>query len=151
MLDIDVKGTTHSMDKDRIFPPLSLGTSTFSALRLNGEIYVDKTRLIYSLCSKPGKVFWLVLVGLENLFWFRLSILFSSTECVNFQDLPSNPCGMKDVIRSYGLIFPNSDLAIRRMILKLNFVGWSARTSPMRDMRESLTGCSFRAGLPDSR
>lgn len=57
MLDIDVKGTTHSMDKDRIFPPLPLGTSTFSALRLNGEIYVDKTRLIYSLCSKPGKVF----------------------------------------------------------------------------------------------
>lgn len=67
------------MDKDRIFPPLSLGTSTFSALRLNGEIYVDKTRLIYSLCSKPGKVFfgssssvWKISFGFDIPFSFQV-------------------------------------------------------------------------------
>ena len=44
------------MDKERQVPWLPLGTSTFSALRSNREIYVDKTDLVHELCRKPGKV-----------------------------------------------------------------------------------------------
>jgi len=37
--------------------PLPLGTSNFSALRSNGQIYVDKTAFIFELASRPGKFF----------------------------------------------------------------------------------------------
>ncbi len=37
---------------ETILAPLPLGTSDFSALRKSGQIYVDKTRLIYTLASK---------------------------------------------------------------------------------------------------
>lgn len=36
---------------------LPLGTSDFSSLRNNGEIYVDKTDLIYRLAQNRGKIF----------------------------------------------------------------------------------------------
>ncbi len=41
MLGINFNGAAFSMDKDRTVPPLPLGASTFSALRRNGEVYVD--------------------------------------------------------------------------------------------------------------
>lgn len=41
MLGIHFNGAAPSMDKDRTVPPLPLGASTFSALRRNGEVYVD--------------------------------------------------------------------------------------------------------------
>lgn len=37
--------------------PLSLGTSTFSALRSSNEVYVDKTALMYELCRRRSKIF----------------------------------------------------------------------------------------------
>lgn len=37
--------------------PLPLGTSTFSALRAAGEIYVDKTQQVYALSKRRSKVF----------------------------------------------------------------------------------------------
>ena len=40
---------------ETILAPLPLGTSDFSALRKSGQIYVDKTRLIYTLASKRQK------------------------------------------------------------------------------------------------
>lgn len=42
---------------ETILAPLPLGTSDFSALRKSGQIYVDKTRLIYTLASKRQKFF----------------------------------------------------------------------------------------------
>lgn len=36
--------------------PLSLGTSTFSALRGADEVYVDKTALMYELCRRRSKI-----------------------------------------------------------------------------------------------
>ena len=42
------------MEQKRI-QNLSLGTSDFSALRQFGEIYVDKTELIYELASQKAK------------------------------------------------------------------------------------------------
>ena len=39
---------------------LPLGTSDFQALRLNNEIYIDKTDLIFQLAKGRGKIFWLV-------------------------------------------------------------------------------------------
>ncbi len=36
---------------------LPLGTSDFAALRMRGQIYVDKTALVYELASKPEKFF----------------------------------------------------------------------------------------------
>ena len=36
---------------------LPLGTSDFQALRLNNEIYVDKTDLIFQLAKGRGKIF----------------------------------------------------------------------------------------------
>lgn len=41
MLGINFNGAAFSLDKDRTVPPLSLGASIFSALRRNGEVYVD--------------------------------------------------------------------------------------------------------------
>ena len=41
MLGIHFNGAAPSMDKDRTVPPLPLGASTLSALRRNGEVYVD--------------------------------------------------------------------------------------------------------------
>ncbi len=38
-------------------PLLSLGTSSFAALRMRGQLYVDKTELVYALASQPGKFF----------------------------------------------------------------------------------------------
>ncbi len=38
-------------------PLLPLGTSDFATLRMRGQIYVDKTALIYKLASKPEKFF----------------------------------------------------------------------------------------------
>lgn len=38
-------------------PALPLGRSTFSALRKSGAFFVDKTQLIFKLCSRPAKVF----------------------------------------------------------------------------------------------
>ena len=35
--------------------PLSLGTSAFEALRVRGQIYVDKTDLIYQFARKSEK------------------------------------------------------------------------------------------------
>ena len=40
-----------------IVSPLPLGTSSFPALRQAGEIYVDKTDLIYDLAKNRGKIF----------------------------------------------------------------------------------------------
>ena len=42
---------------ETILASLPLGTSDFSALRKSGQIYVDKTRLIYTLASKRQKFF----------------------------------------------------------------------------------------------
>jgi len=42
---------------DTELKPLPLGTSDFFALRNNGQIYVDKTALIYELASKRQKFF----------------------------------------------------------------------------------------------
>ena len=39
------------------FQFLPLGTSTFTALRADNEIYVDKTDLIYNLCKRRNKIF----------------------------------------------------------------------------------------------
>lgn len=39
--------------------PLSLGRSTFSALRARNEIYVDKTALIYRLARFHSKIFFI--------------------------------------------------------------------------------------------
>ncbi len=36
---------------------LPLGTSDFAALRMNGQIYVDKTALVYELASRRQKCF----------------------------------------------------------------------------------------------
>lgn len=36
---------------------LPLGTSDFSSLRSNGEIYIDKTELVYRLAQHRGKIF----------------------------------------------------------------------------------------------
>ncbi len=44
------------MDVDNL-PLLPLGTSDFATLRMRGQIYVDKTALIYRLASKPEKFF----------------------------------------------------------------------------------------------
>ena len=40
-----------------MFKALPLGTSNFTALRLNNEIYVDKTDLIFQLALQRGKIF----------------------------------------------------------------------------------------------
>lgn len=37
--------------------PLSLGSTDFSALRAAGEIYVDKTELLYELARERSKIF----------------------------------------------------------------------------------------------
>ena len=37
--------------------PLSLGTSSFSALRTANQIYVDKTDLVFELARSVGKIF----------------------------------------------------------------------------------------------
>ena len=37
--------------------PLPLGTSSFSTLRENNEIYVDKTSMIYEMARQRGKYF----------------------------------------------------------------------------------------------
>ena len=39
--------------------PLSLGSTDFSALRAAGEIYVDKTELLYELARERSKIFCL--------------------------------------------------------------------------------------------
>lgn len=51
---------------ETILAPLPLGTSDFSALRKSGQIYVDKTRLIYTLASKRQKFFFRDPDALEN-------------------------------------------------------------------------------------
>ena len=64
---------------ETILAPLPLGTSDFSALRKSGQIYVDKTGLIYKLASKRQKFFLsrprrfgksLLLSTFESLFKF---------------------------------------------------------------------------------
>lgn len=66
---------------ETILAPLPLGTSDFSALRKSGQIYVDKTRLIYTLASKRQKFFLsrprrfgksLLLSTFESLFKYGL-------------------------------------------------------------------------------
>ncbi len=44
------------MKKEKL-QPLPLGTSNFGALRKAGQIYVDKTDLVYEMASKRGKFF----------------------------------------------------------------------------------------------
>lgn len=60
---------------------LPIGRSTFSALRKNQAIYVDKTRLIYELCRNDAKIFLarprrfgksLLITTLESLFQYGL-------------------------------------------------------------------------------
>ena len=41
----------------RELQPLPLGTSDFSALRSSGQIYVDKTALVYEIASNRQKFF----------------------------------------------------------------------------------------------
>lgn len=66
---------------ETILAPLPLGTSDFSALRKSGQIYVDKTGLIYTLASKRQKFFLsrprrfgksLLLSTFESLFKYGL-------------------------------------------------------------------------------
>ncbi len=45
------------MNKKTIFP-LPLGTSSFETLRMRGQIYVDKTALIYEIAKKSEKFFF---------------------------------------------------------------------------------------------
>lgn len=42
---------------DTVLAPLSTGTSDFETLRGRGQIYVDKTALIYELASRSEKFF----------------------------------------------------------------------------------------------
>ena len=61
------------MKEDALLAKLPLGTSGFRGLRAAGQIYVDKTAMIYELASKLSSaksIFSLVLVDLENLFLF---------------------------------------------------------------------------------
>ena len=42
---------------DTALPPLPIGTSDFEALRDAGQLYVDKTALVYQLASRRQKFF----------------------------------------------------------------------------------------------
>lgn len=68
---------------DTELQPLPLGTSAFSELRANDQIYVDKTALIYKLASKRQKFF------LARPRRFGKSLLISTFESL-FK------CGLRD-------------------------------------------------------
>ena len=65
---------------ETILAPLPLGTSDFSALRKSGQIYVDKTGLIYTLASKRQKFF------LSRPRRFGKSLLLSTFESLQNMD-----------------------------------------------------------------
>ena len=76
--------------------PLPLGTSDFAALRSDGQIYVDKTALIYEIASKRQKFFLsrprrfgksLLISTFESLFKYGLRD-FKGLAIKNFGRMP---------------------------------------------------------------
>lgn len=103
---------------ETILAPLPLGTSDFSALRKSGQIYVDKTRLIYTLASKRQKFF------LSRPRRFGKSLLLSTFESLfkyglrDFHGLEIEPYGKeRKYLSSHTIGFLESErLFLRRRI-----------------------------------
>ena len=95
---------------ETILAPLPLGTSDFSALRKSGQIYVDKTRLIYTLASKRQKFFLsrprrfgksLLLSTFESLFKYGLRDFHGLEIESLWKDLSSHTIGFLESERLF--------------------------------------------------